>query len=64
MIYEPIINERASNAPGIYPARNRLPTDIPPADIAYITMLWLGGTKSPSHEDVIVTAVEKSSSYP
>ena len=27
-------------------------------------MLCDGGTKSPSHEEVIVTAVEKSSSYP
>ena len=29
-----------------------------------MTMLWLGGTRSPSQDDVIVTAVEKSSSYP
>ena len=27
-------------------------------------MLWLGGTSRPSQEDVIVTAVEKSASYP
>ena len=27
-------------------------------------MLWLGGTRSPSQDEVIVTAVEKSSSYP
>ena len=27
-------------------------------------MLWLGGTRSPSQEEVIVTAVEKSPSYP
>ena len=29
-----------------------------------MTMLWLGGTSSPSQEEVIVTAVEKSGSYP
>ena len=29
-----------------------------------MTMLWLGGTSNPSQEDVMVTAVEKSSSYP
>ena len=32
--------------------------------VAYITMLCDGGTKSPSHDEVIVTAVEKSASYP
>ena len=29
-----------------------------------MTMLWLGGTSNPSQEEVMVTAVEKSTSYP
>ena len=29
-----------------------------------MTMLWLGGTKRPSQLEVMVTAVEKSASYP
>ena len=29
-----------------------------------MTMLWLGGTSRPSQEEVMVTAVEKSASYP
>ncbi len=33
-----------------------------PAVMEKMTMLWLGGTSSPSQEEVMVTAVEKSSS--
>ena len=32
--------------------------------VSYTGMLWLGGTRRPSQEEVMVTAVEKSASYP
>ena len=41
---------------------NSAPTETPPAEVAKMTMLWLGGTSRPSQEEVMVTAVEKSAS--
>lgn len=50
--------------PGMYPAKNNAPIDVPPEIKEYTIKVLLGGISRPVGQDAIFTAAEKAGSYP